>query len=176
MAGISSCCFYWQGFETFVDQMYLLYSYRGLVLSNFLICKCKKIRKVTILFDKFELQYPFTMMSFVQKRRLSLFKLDSLVQGAICKENLVQQGQHCGTSCQIQCLHVEAILCWKSCLFNNINNCCNKRKCFCWNQSHWLLTLVFILFWFFIWHFNALLACFLWPGHCVKVWLSANWH
>lgn len=54
--------------------------------------------------------------------------MDSLVQGAIYKENLVQQGHHCGTSIQIQCLHVEAILCWKSYLFNNINNCCNKRK------------------------------------------------
>ena len=65
--------------------------------------------------------------------------MDSLVQGAIYKENLVQQGHHFGTSCQIQWVHVEAILCWKSYLSNNINNCCNKRKCFCWNQSHcWL--------------------------------------
>lgn len=54
--------------------------------------------------------------------------MDSLVQGAICKENLVQQGHHCGTSCQIQCLHVEAILCWKSYLSNNINNCFNKEN------------------------------------------------
>lgn len=101
------------------------------------------------MFVKFELQYPSTMMNFLQKRRLScsLFGLDSLVQGAVCKEkrsstrtSLWYKLSNSYSAYMLRLFYAEKIT------HNYRNYYCKERKCFCRNQSHCGLLWIFLPF------------------------------